>query len=118
MNGVMRFGKKGKLNPRFTGPFEILESVGTLVYIVSLPSNLEGVHNVFHASMLQKYISNPSHVQSYEHLQLTPNLSFEERPARKDRPAWILDKQERRLRDMVIQMVKIKWLILSGEETT
>lgn len=56
MKGVMRFEKKGKLSPRFIGPFEILEKVGTLAYRVALPPNLAGVHNVFHVSMQRKYL--------------------------------------------------------------
>ncbi|XP_073030694.1 uncharacterized protein [Primulina eburnea] len=102
MKGVMRFGKKGKLSPRFIGPSEILVRVGTLAYRVALPMNLAGVHNVFHVLMLRKYMSNTSHVLNYEPLQLTPNLSFEERPTQ------ILDRQERKLRNKVIHMVKVK----------
>ncbi|XP_073273314.1 uncharacterized protein [Primulina huaijiensis] len=80
MKGVMRFGKKGKLCPRFIGPFKIPERVGTLAYRVALQPNLVGVHNVFYVLILWKYMSNPSHVLNYEPLQLTSNLSFEERP--------------------------------------
>ena len=112
MKGVMRFGKKGKLSPRFIGPFEILERIGTLAYRVALPPALSGVHNVFHISMLRKYMSNPSHVLNYEPLQLTPNMSYEERPVQ------ILARQERRLRNKVIPMVKVKWLNHSEEEAT
>lgn len=55
LEGVMRFGKKGKLSPRFIGPFEILRRIGTLAYELALPSNLQQIHNVFHVSMLRKY---------------------------------------------------------------
>ena len=68
MKGVMRFGKNGKLNPRFVGPFEVLERVGEVAYRVSQPSALSRIHNVFHESMLRKNIPNPSHVLSYEPL--------------------------------------------------
>ncbi|XP_073030644.1 uncharacterized protein [Primulina eburnea] len=112
MKGVMRFGKKDKLSPRFIGPFEILERVRTLTYRVALPPNLARVHNVFHVSMLRKDMSNPSHVLNYEAFQLTPHLSFEERPTQ------ILDRHEKRLRNKVIQMVKVKWLNQSEEEAT
>ncbi|XP_062012364.1 uncharacterized protein LOC133728928 [Rosa rugosa] len=54
MEGVVRFGKKGKLSPRFVGPFEILERVGDLAYRLALPPSMSGVHNVFHVSMLRK----------------------------------------------------------------
>ncbi|XP_073151871.1 uncharacterized protein [Henckelia pumila] len=112
MKGVMRFGKKGKLSPRFVGPFEILDRVGTLAYRVALPPNLAGVHNVFHVSMLRKYISNPSHVLSYESLQLSPHMTYEERPDR------ILERQERRLRNKSIPMVRVRWLNHSEAKAT
>ena len=60
--GVVRFGKRGKLSPRFIGPFEILEKVGTVAYRLALPPSMTGVHEVFHVSMLQKYTRDPAHV--------------------------------------------------------
>lgn len=63
--GVMRFGIKGKLSPRFVGPFEILERVGKVAYRLALPPVLSGVHNVFHVSMLRKYVLDSSHVIEY-----------------------------------------------------
>ena len=60
--GVVRFGKCGKLSPRFIGPFEILERVGTVVYRLVLPPSMSGVHDVFHVSMLRKYTPDPAHV--------------------------------------------------------
>ena len=56
MKGVMRFGKKGKLSPRFIGPFEILSRVGEVDYKLALSTSLSSVHPVFHVSMLRKYI--------------------------------------------------------------
>ena len=66
MKRVMRFGKKGKLSPRFVGPFEVLERVGEVAYRIALPPALLGIYNVFHESMLRKYIPDPSYVLSYE----------------------------------------------------
>ena len=60
--GVVRFGKCWKLSPRFIGPFEILERVGTVAYRLALPPSMSGVHEVFHVSMLRKYTPNPAHV--------------------------------------------------------
>ena len=60
--GVVRFGKRGKLSPRFIGPFEILERIDTVVYRLSLPPSMSGVHEVFHVSMLRKYTPDPAHV--------------------------------------------------------
>ena len=92
MRGVMRFGKKGKLSPRYIGPFEILERIGDLAYKLALPPSLASVHNVFHVSMLKKYIQNSSHVLSYEQLKLSSDLSNEERPVQ------ILEREEKQLR--------------------
>ena len=60
--GVMRFGVRGKLSPRFVGPFEILEKIGAVAYRLALPPSLAGVHNVFHVSILRKYVPDPNHV--------------------------------------------------------
>ncbi|KAL5542425.1 hypothetical protein UlMin_010135 [Ulmus minor] len=80
MKGVMRFGKKGKLSPRYIGPFEILERIGKVAYKLALPSELSTVHNVFHVSMLRKYISDPSHVLESESIEIREDLTYEEQP--------------------------------------
>ena len=55
MKGVMRFGKRGKLSPRYIGPFEVIKRVGEVAYELALPPGLSGVHPVFHVSMLKRY---------------------------------------------------------------
>ena len=60
--GMVRFGKRGKLSPRFIGPFEILERVGIIAYWLTLPPSMSGVHEVFHVSMLRRYTPDPAHV--------------------------------------------------------
>ena len=112
MKGVMRFGKKGKLSPRFVGPFEVLERIGVVAYRLALPPSLSAVHNVFHVSMLRKYISDPSHVLNYEPLQLNQDLTYEEKPMR------ILDTKEKELRNKRIPLVKVLWKNHSTEEAT
>ena len=69
--GVVRFDKRGKLSPRFIGPFEILERVGTVAYRLALPPSMSGVHEVFHVSMLRKYALDPAHVVDWGHIELT-----------------------------------------------
>ena len=60
--GVIRFGKRGKLEPRYIGPFEILERIGTVAYRLALPPSLSSVHEVFHVSMLRKYTQDQAHM--------------------------------------------------------
>ena len=99
----MRFGKKGKLSPRFVGPFEVLERVDKVAYRISLPPALSGIHNVFHESMLRKYIPDPSHVLSYEPIQVRDDLSYEEISIE------ILDRKEQVLHNRTIYWVKVFW---------
>ena len=67
---MVRFGKRGKLSPRFIGPFEILERVGTFVYRLALSPNMSGVHEVFHVSMLRKCTPDPSHVVDWGQIEV------------------------------------------------
>ena len=112
MKGVMRFGKKGKLSPRFVGSFEVLERVGEVAYRIVLPPALLGIYNVFHESMLRKYILEPSHVLSYEPLQIRDDLSYEEVSVK------ILDRKEQVLRNRTISWVKVLWKNLSLKEAS
>ena len=75
---VVRFGKRGKLLPRYIGPFEVLERVGVLAYWLALPLSLSGVHAVFHFSMLRKYTPNLTHVVDWGKLVVNADGTFEE----------------------------------------
>jgi hypothetical protein len=110
--GVARFGKKGKLQPRFIGPFEILERVGPMAYRLALPPSIAGVHDVFHVSLLRKYVSDPTHVLEYEPLQIKENLTYVEEPVR------IIDRKEQQLRTKVIPLVKVLWRNHGVEEAS
>ncbi|XP_057969414.1 uncharacterized protein LOC131158563 [Malania oleifera] len=94
MKGVMRFGKKGKLSPQYIGSFEILERIGPLAYRMALPPTLTKVHDMFHISVLRKYVSDLSHVLSYEPLEIGDALSYEE---------------VQQLRTKKIPLVKVLW---------
>ena len=97
----MRFGNKGKLSPRFIGPFEILDRVGNVSYRLALPPSLSRIHKVFHIFMLKKYISDSSRVLDYKLLQLKEDLTNEERPIQ------ILHKKINELRNKKIPLVKV-----------
>ena len=68
--GVVRFGKHEKLSPRFIGPFEILERMGTVAYRLTLSPSMSGVHEVFHVSMLREYTPDPAHVVVWGHIDV------------------------------------------------
>ena len=80
MSGVTRFGIKGKLAPRYVGPFEITERIGDVAYSFRLPHQLSHVHDVFHVSVLKKYTSDPSHILPYVEIPLQPDVTYEEQP--------------------------------------
>ena len=109
---VMRFGKKGKLSPRFIGPYEVIEKVGPVAYCLALPPELENIHNVFHVSMLRRYRSNPSHVVSSDSIELRQDLTYEEEPVE------ILAHEEKELRNKKIPLVKVLWRNHKTEEAT
>ncbi|GJS65789.1 putative nucleotidyltransferase, ribonuclease H [Tanacetum coccineum] len=100
---VRRFGIKGKLSPRFIGPFEILDRIGEASYHLALPLQLSHVHNVFHVSLLRGYNYHLLHVVSYPLDQIRKDLSFVKEPES------ILDYQDRVMRNKTILFVKILW---------
>ncbi|XP_060183101.1 uncharacterized protein LOC132613058 [Lycium barbarum] len=112
MRGVMRFGKKGKLNPQYIGPYRIVRRVGQVAYELELPSKLLVVHPVFHISMLRKCIGDPSRVVPVDDIQVIENLTYEEEPIA------ILNRQVRRLRTKDVASVKVLWRSKDGEEMT
>ena len=77
---MVRFGKRGKLSPRFIGPFEILERIGTVAYWLVLSPSMIGVHEVFHISMLRKYTPDPVHVVDWGQIEVDTDETFEEGP--------------------------------------
>ena len=77
---MVRFGKRGNLSPRFIGPFEILERIGTIAYRLVLSPSMIGVHEVFHVSMLRKYILYPAHVVDWGQIEVDTDGTFEEGP--------------------------------------
>ncbi|XP_017985366.1 PREDICTED: uncharacterized protein LOC108663957 [Theobroma cacao] len=103
MKGVIRLVKRGKLNPRYVGPFHIIERIGPVAYRLELPAELDWIHNVFHVSMLKKYVPDPSHILEAPPIELHEDLKFEVQPVR------ILDQKYWVLRNKSILMVKVLW---------
>ncbi|KAL0549512.1 hypothetical protein IC582_013996 [Cucumis melo] len=103
MKGVLRFERSGKLSPRFVRPFEILERIGPVAYRLALPPSLSAVHDVFHVSMLRKYMPDSSYVVDYEPLEIDENLRYTERSVE------VLAREVKMLRNREIPLVKVLW---------
>uniref|UniRef100_A0A2N9IMJ0 RNA-directed DNA polymerase n=1 Tax=Fagus sylvatica TaxID=28930 RepID=A0A2N9IMJ0_FAGSY len=110
--GITRFGHKGKLSPRYIGPFEILERVGLVAYRIALPPALSKIHNVFHVSSLRKYIPDPSHILDFQPIQIREDLTYDEQPIK------ILDHKEQVLRRRTIRFVQVLWQNHGTKEAT
>ena len=110
--GIVRFGTTGKLSPRYIGPFDIIARVGSLAYRLKLPESMSGVHNVFHVSMLRKYLRDPEHKIDLEPITVQQDLTMECRPVR------ILESSERVMRRRSIKYVKVLWTNQSEREAT
>nr|GEW00537.1 putative reverse transcriptase domain-containing protein [Tanacetum cinerariifolium] len=100
---IIRFEKKGKLNPRYIGPFKILKRIGPVAYKLELPEELSNVHNTFHVSNLKKCLSNESLIIPMKELKLDENLNFVEEPAE------IMDREIKKLRQSRIPIIKVRW---------
>ena len=110
--GVVRFGKRGELSPRFMGSFEILERLGTVVYRLALPPSRSGVHEVFHVSMLKKYTPDPAHVMDWGQIEVDTDGTFEEGPV------YIVDSRDQVLRRKTVRLVRVLWRHCGVEEST
>ncbi|WVZ52338.1 hypothetical protein U9M48_003410 [Paspalum notatum var. saurae] len=112
MKGVHRFGVKGKLAPRYVGPFKIIERCGSVAYRLELPPHLAAVHDVFHVSQLKKCLRVPEEVVDTSQIQIEPDLTYEEHPIK------ILDQKQRATRRRTINFYKVQWSNHSEEEAT
>ena len=101
--GVIRFGKQGKLNPRYIGPFEILARIGSVTYQLKLPQELSNVHDVFHVSNLKICLSDDTLVVPLDEIQVNTKLNFVEEPVE------IMDREVKRLKQSRIPIVKVRW---------
>ncbi|KAL4555062.1 hypothetical protein LXL04_037673 [Taraxacum kok-saghyz] len=110
--GMVCSGKRGKLNPRYIGPFEILARIGPVAYKLQLPQEFQGVHDTFHVSNLKKCLSDESLVIPLKEIQVNPNFNFVEEPVE------IMDREVKRLKQSRIPIVKVRWNTKCGPEFT
>ncbi|CAN6680817.1 unnamed protein product [Malus baccata var. baccata] len=103
MKGILRFGCKRKLSPRYIGPFQVLERVCEVAYRLALLPELSHIHPVFHVSSLRRYHSDHSQIISYEPIQVKDNLTSEEYPIE------IIDQREKALRTKTFSLVRVLW---------
>ncbi|GKC87851.1 hypothetical protein Tco_1148500 [Tanacetum coccineum] len=110
--GVMRFGKRGKLNPRYVGPFKVLEKVGKVAYKLELPQELSRVHHTFHVSNLKKCYADEPLVMPLEGIHVDDKLQFMEDPVE------IMEREIKQLKRSQIPLVKVGWNSRRGPEFT
>nr|GFB85611.1 putative reverse transcriptase domain-containing protein [Tanacetum cinerariifolium] len=110
--GVVRFRKRGKLNPRYVGPFRVLEKVRTVAYKLELPQELSRVHNTFHVSNLKKCYSDDPLTVPLDGLRIDDQLYFVEEPVE------IMDREVKRLKRSCILIIKVRWNFNRGPEFT
>ncbi|KAD4180451.1 hypothetical protein E3N88_29042 [Mikania micrantha] len=110
--GVVRFGAKGKLAPRYVGPFEITQRIGPMAYRLKLPDELSRVHDVFHVSNLKRCLADESLIIPLEEIQVDEQLHFIKEPVE------IMEREVKRLKRSRIPIVKVRWNSKRGPEFT
>ncbi|GKA11674.1 putative reverse transcriptase domain-containing protein [Tanacetum coccineum] len=110
--GVVRFDKKGKLSPRYVGPFEIVERIGPVAYRLRLPQELSGIHDTFHVSNLKKCLADANLHVPLDEIKIDDKLHFVEEPVE------IMDREVKKLKRSKIPIVKVRWNSKRGPDFT
>ncbi|GKF97492.1 hypothetical protein Tco_0293313, partial [Tanacetum coccineum] len=108
----VRFGKKGKLAPRYVGPFEIVECVGSVAYRLKLSQELSCIHDTFHTSNLNKCLAEADVQVPLEEIEIDENLRFV------DEPIKMVERDVKKLKQIRIPLVKVRWNSRQGPEFT
>ncbi|XP_070002626.1 uncharacterized protein [Nicotiana sylvestris] len=108
----MRFGKKGKLSPRYVGPYKIIQRIGHVAYMLELPPEMSLVHPLFHVSILKKVVGDPSLIIPIKTIEVNEESTYEKIPVS------VLDRQVRKLRNKEIASVKVLWRNQQIKEAT
>nr|GEY78447.1 putative reverse transcriptase domain-containing protein [Tanacetum cinerariifolium] len=112
LTGVVHFGKRGKLNPRYIRPFKVLAKVGTVAYRLKHPEQLIRVHSTFHVSNLKKCLSDEPLAISLDEVHIDDKLRFVEEPVA------VMDREVKRLKKSRIPIIKVRWNSRRGPEFT
>ncbi|KAD3640202.1 hypothetical protein E3N88_29425 [Mikania micrantha] len=110
--GVIRFGKKGKLAPRYVGPFKVLERIGKVAYKVDIPSELSNIHPTFHVSNLKKCLSDENLHVPLDDIHIDASMRIIEKPVE------IIDRHVKQFRRSRIPIVHVRWESKHGREFT
>ncbi|KAD7477238.1 hypothetical protein E3N88_00374 [Mikania micrantha] len=110
--GMVRFGRRGKLSPRYVGPFEVISRVGPVAYRLKLPEELSNIHDTFHVSNLRKCLINEELAIPHDEIAIDNKLNFTEEPVE------VMDRQEKRLKRSRIPIIKVRWNSKRGPEFT
>jgi hypothetical protein len=112
IRGTRRFQVRGKLAPWYTGPYQIIEKIGTIAYRLELPPKMSDIHDVFHVSQLKKCLRIPEEQAPMEAMDLQPDLQYQEIPVK------ILDTVTRQTRRTAVRFCQVQWSNYTEAETT
>ena len=110
--GLIRFGKRGKLSPRFIGPFKVLQKIGNQAYKLELPEELNGIHNTFHVCYLRKFTGDVPDIIPISELRMDENKRLIEEPEA------IVDRKTKKLRRKMVDLVLVRWKHSNGPNLT